>query len=178
MIKIFGGICMTISEVPGVQEKVEAAVKPLTEHGDFYLAGITHDGYYGDLKVLLTSKEFNITFHTLLKAPKVFSCSFIVNSVNKHFSAEFLFPACHIDIPLRTEHPLTDIDYGVLRDRYNNREKENEILLERSKFIPEIHRLSNEIIKILPILDDLFISSNINKTWELYLAESRKRKLN
>lgn len=164
-----------MSEVPGIMEKVEEAVRPLTEHGDFYLTNITHDGYYGDLKVLLTSKEFNITFHTLLKAPKVFSCSFIVNSVNKHFSAEFLFPACHIDIPLRKERPLTDIDYSVLRDRYNNREKENEILLERSRFIPEISRLSNQIKKILPLLDDLFMSPNIDKTWDLYIAESRKK---
>lgn len=168
---------MSIADVPGLAEKVDAAVRPLTEKGDFYLTNISHEDYYGDVDVVLTSKEFNIIFHILLKAPQVFTCSFKVNSFNKYFSAEFLFPAFLIDIPLRNEQPGTASNFRRIKDIFKDRKKINSDLLERSKFIPEIQRLSSEIINILPLLDELFLSSNIDKTWDLYLAEARKRNL-
>jgi hypothetical protein len=168
---------MSISDVPGLAEKVEIAVRPLTEHGDFYLEKITHDEMHGDIDVLLTSKEFNIQFHVLLKVSGSFRCLFHVNSVKKSFSADTLFRACQINIPLKIDYLAPPIDYQKIWKKFRDQKKVNEFLLEESKFIEEMNRLCKEINENLPIFDDLFISSNIDKTWDLYIAESRKKRL-
>ena len=167
---------MADQDIPKLTEKVETAVWPLTEHGDFNLEKITHDEMHGDIDVLLTSKEFNIQFHVLLKVSGSFRCLFHINTVKKSFSADTLFRACQINIPLEIDYLAPPIDYQKIWKRFKDQKKVNEFLLEDSKFIEEMNRLCNEIKENLPLFDDLFISSNIDKTWDLYIAESRKKR--
>jgi hypothetical protein len=102
---------MDESNNPGMLDQIQTAVRPITQNGDFYLTSITHEEMYGDVDVLLTSKEFNIQFHILLKVSGTFRCIFHVNTVKKSLNADTLFRACKINIPLKTDFFAPPIDY-------------------------------------------------------------------
>jgi hypothetical protein len=165
---------MIYSNEPGLLERIDVAVRPLTDNGEFRLERVEYISYYGDVGVVLSSQNFDINFHILLKAPERITCFFIVKHVEKFFGAQTLFSAFNIDIPMRVEKTGGNIEYEWLRLRYRHYQKINEVLLQNSRFIDEIQRLSKEIKRIMPRLEDLFSPEKIEETYRLYLEKARE----
>jgi hypothetical protein len=164
------------STEPGMLERVKEAVRPLTEDGHFRFERFEYMEYHGDADVYLSSQNFDIKFHMLLKVHKDVFCFFIVKDGNKFFTADTLFQVFHIDIPLRIKKLDPEIHYESLKVFYRHYQKISEVLLEKTQFIDELSRLCKEIRKVTPELENLFSRENVEETNRIYLEESRKKR--
>lgn len=165
---------MKESEEPGLLERIQTAVQPLTADGKFQLDRIEYGSMYGDVDVNLYSKDLDITFHTMLHASGEVHCFFRVKSEKKVFSAKHLFPALKLSIPLKKGELIRDRDYELIKNSVENHQKIISMLLETKGFLPELNRLCIEIKEKFPEIDAAFNPRNINKTIKLYSIEFRK----
>lgn len=165
---------MKESEEPGLLERIQTAVQPLIDDGQFQLDRIEYDSMYGDVDVNLCSKDLDITFHTMLRASGEVHCFFRVKPEKKAFSAKHLFPALKINIPLKKGKLIRDWDYKPIKTGVENYQNIISILLETKGFLPELNRLCIEIKERFQEIDVAFDPRNIDETIRLYSIEFRK----
>jgi len=161
-------------EEPGMLEWIEDAIRPLTDEGKFRLERVEYMDNHGDVDIILSSKNYDIKFHMLLKVHKDFFCFFIIKKGERIFFADILFSALSLDIPLHIIKRDPEIHYENLKQLHRRYQMINKIVFEKTKFIQELNRLSREIRNVLPVLDEWFSIEKVDEAYRLYLEEGKK----
>lgn len=165
---------MISNDASGILEKIQDAVKPLTDTREFDLEYISLNDWESTLNFKVRSSWIEITFgasaiHTHL------SCSLIIPSVKKIFIADFLFPALNLNIPIIKgefqAHPLPEP--GTSNDSVKYQAKWDAIL-RGTGFIEKLHQQCLGIRDNLPEIRKAIDLDHLNQTIQVYVAEYRK----
>lgn len=160
----------------GLLKHIQTAVQPLTTDEGFQLEAISYGSYYGQVTVVLASKEMDIVFNLNLKGYPMVGCVLRPHSINLSFIAEFLFSALGIDISFKRCNYIKGLDLTMFNGTLHKHQKIIDYLVEKSGCIIGLNRLCTEIQGLMPNIRWIFHPDAVDETVRLYMEEAKKQK--
>lgn len=160
----------------GLLKHIQTAVQPLTADGEFQLEAISYGSYYGQVTVVLVSREMDIVFNLNLKGYPIVGCVLRPRSINLSFIAEYLFPALGIDISFKRCNYIKDLDLTMFNGTPHKHQKIIDYLVEKSGCTIGLNELCTEIQGLMPNIRRVFHQGAVDETVRMYVEETKKRK--
>lgn len=161
---------------PGMQAKIENAIRPLTGSGEFQLQTVAYGTLTNNYIIGLRSKEIAIYFDGLNwpERPGIL-CNFYLRSQMKSFAVIDLFQAMGIDIILSKRYTLFDTKDIFHREPYPHIEiRPYTAEQDKVDFYTELARLCQAFEKNWEKIQSLFNSDTVDETIQRYKQEYQK----
>ncbi|NMB79435.1 MAG: hypothetical protein GYA23_10130 [Methanomicrobiales archaeon] len=166
---------MYSNEQSGLLEQIQPAIQPLTETGDFYLKSISINDFESAIIIQLSSPGLEMRYGATAIHSHV-NCVFIIHSLKKFFSIDYLSPALKLNITINKGEFLENYPSppsGIIEttEKYQARW---DAILKGVNFIEELNRQCIGIRDNLPEIRRAFSPENIDETVRVYSAEYKK----
>jgi hypothetical protein len=158
----------------GLAERIPAAVRPLTEGGDFELEWVGYDIYYSAFRIRLSSDTLDIDLFRQLTAVTEQKYRFIPNNcilyfkpARRRFRSGYLLPVIGADMPVTrrwislSRKSREGADPGYMIERIG-------ILLEDSWYMEELFTFCRGLKRNLPRIRAAFAPDQLDETIRLY----------
>ncbi|KAF5035561.1 hypothetical protein DSECCO2_584290 [anaerobic digester metagenome] len=160
----------------GLLKHIQTAVQPLTVDEGFQLEAISYGSYYGQVTVVLVSREMDIVFNLNIKGYPIIGCVLRPHSINLSFIAEYLFSALGFDISFKRCNYLKGLDLTMFNGTPHKHQKIIDYLVEKSGCIIGLNRLCTEIQGLMSNIRQIFHPDAVDETARIYVEETKKRK--